>query len=124
MEHITKEQFHSNFKRNKYHASPRDYKGSKYDSNLEANHAELLDTLRRAKLPSQRVVKWKRQVKVSLDVNGIHVANYYVDFIVYFQDRHIEYHEVKSPITMTPVFKLKEKLFRALYPERKLIIIY
>lgn len=109
------------FKRNKYNAVKTEYRGGMFDSKKEALHAQTLDLLKHAHAPQQRVVKYERQVKIPLAINGKLICNYYVDFIVTFQDGHVEYQEIKGFATNT--WLLKEKLFRAIYPERTLIVI-
>jgi hypothetical protein len=54
-------------------------------------------------------------------VNGKHIANYFCDFLVTFEDGREEWHEVKG--FQTEVWRLKEKLFRAIYPDRILKVI-
>lgn len=99
------------------------YNGSWYQSTKEGRYARLLDTLKNASNPAERVVKWEKQVKVPLSAHGKHICNMYVDFHVWYASGREEYHEVKSPITITPTYKLKEKLFRAEYPERVFVIV-
>ena len=55
-----------------------------------------------------------------LIVNGKRIAEVIYDFEVEYES-HKEIHEVKGFSTET--FKLKEKLFRALYPNQRLKII-
>lgn len=99
----------------------RTYKNVLYHSIKERDHAARLDQLKAAKDPKERVQSWDRQVCMPLDVNGKHIANLFVDFRVLYADGRIQYEEIKG--CNTPVWKLKEKLFRALYPERTLKII-
>lgn len=65
------------------------------------------------------------QSKVSLDVNGYHICNYYLDFKVEHNDGTIEWIEVKG--FETPLWKLKAKLFEAIYiyahPQEKYTIV-
>lgn len=102
---------------NKYRAVKQEYRGVKYDSKREAAHAAKLDLLIKAK----EVKSWERQVKIPLKVEGVLIANYFIDFKVYFVDGRIEYHEVKG--IETQVYKLKIKLAKALYPDRVFVII-
>jgi len=97
------------------------YDGRIYHSRKEALYAALLDTLKRAANPADRVVEWTPQVKVPFIVNGKLVANYYCDFVVRFADGRTEWHEVKG--FETDVWLIKRKLFEACYPERVLRII-
>lgn len=90
-------------------AKKHEYSGSKYDSGFEASYARDLDLLVKAK----KIIGWDRQVKIQLDVNGYHICNYYIDFKVYHKDKTIEYVETKG--YATDVWKMKWKLFEALY---------
>lgn len=101
--------------RTKYNAKTCQYNGSIYHSRLERDYAVKLDTCRKAR-GRDRVMNWERQVKVALDVNGKHIANYYIDFVVDYQDGRTEWVEVKG--FRTPEWQLKAKLFKALYPDR------
>ena len=102
-------------KGNKYGAIKTEYGGGRFDSKKEARKAMELDLLKKGGM----ITDWETHKKLPLDVNGYHIANYYVDFIVYhngkiYEDGTIEYLEIKAPITMTPVFKIKWKLLEAL----------
>lgn len=72
-----------------------------------------LDLLLRAK----QIKGWKCQVKIPLDVNGYHVCNYYIDFVIEENDGTFTYSEVKG--FETEVWRLKWKLFEALYGEKE-----
>jgi predicted alpha-1,6-mannanase (GH76 family) len=109
------------FKKNKYNAHHKEYGGSMYHSTKEADHARLLDTLKKAATPAQRVVRWERQVKVRLELNGKLITHWYCDFRVWFADGHDEWHEVKG--IKTEAYRLKEKMFLAQYPDRLLLIL-
>jgi hypothetical protein len=106
---------------NKYGAVKTLYGGVLYDSKLEAHHAEQLDLLKKTATKDYRVRSWKRQVPIKLEVNGVLVTTYIVDFVVTYWDGHEELHEVKGLETET--WRLKEKLFRALFPDRRLVIV-
>lgn len=97
------------------------YNGAIYHSRMEARYAQQLDTLKTARDPREQVASWARQIKVSLDVNGQHICNWFVDFEVTYADGRVELHEVKGFATET--YRLKRKLFEALYPERVLRVI-
>lgn len=103
--------------KNKYGATKQHYNGYSYDSKLEASYAQELDWL----IKANEIERWERQFKLSLDVNGIHICNYYVDFKVYYIDGRIEYHEVKG--YETDVWKMKWKLSHALYPDNNFVLI-
>jgi hypothetical protein len=61
------------------------------------------------------------QYKISLDVNGVHIANYFMDFKVTLIDGTIEMHEVKG--AELPLWRMKWRLAEALYPEWKFVLI-
>lgn len=100
-------------RRNKYNAKPKTYNGITYHSTLEAKYAQDLDW----RLKAKDIKSWKRQVKISLDVNGKHICNYYIDFVITHNDDSIQYIEVKG--FETQVWKLKWKLFQALMNQRE-----
>ena len=99
----------------------RTHRGIIYHSIKEKNHAALLDSLKTAKDPKERVTAWERQCAMPMLVNGKLICTLFVDFRVIYGDGRIEYHEVKG--FRTRDFVIKEKLFRALYPERTLKVI-
>ncbi len=101
-------------------AKKKEYAGLTYDSNFEAGYAQELDLRQKA----GEILKWERQINLNLAVNGFIVCQYRIDFIVYYPDNTIEYVECKG--YPTPVWKLKWKLFEALYsdlPDVKLTVI-
>jgi len=100
--------------RNKYNNQKTEYNGNKYDSKYESKVAQELDI----RIAAKDIKSYERQKKISLDVNGYHICNYYVDFVVTHNDGRIEYLEAKSTATMTPVFRVKWKLFEALYADK------
>ena len=108
-------------RRGKFGAVPKSYGGREYHSTKEARYAETLDQLRHAMHPRDRVAEWRPQVPVKLEVNGKLVTTYICDFLVTFGDGRQEWHEVKGFETET--WKIKEKLFRALVPDRRLVVV-
>lgn len=104
---------------NKYGATKHEYDGRVYHSKLEAAYAMALDL----RIKAGDVQEWVPQFKVSLDVNGKHIANYFVDFKVILTDGSEELHEVKG--FATEVYRLKRKLLEATYlvdhPDTKFI---
>ena len=104
------------FSRQKYGNVPMEYKGNIYDSTAEGTYAMWLDSEQR----KGRIKGWQRQVHFPLIVQGKRIAEVIYDFEVEYES-HKEIHEVKGYPTET--FKLKEKLFRALYPNQRLKII-
>lgn len=105
------------FKKNKYSAIKQTYNGYNYDSRMEAKYAANLDW----RIKAKEVKKWERQHKISIDVNGVHICNYFIDFKVYLTDGTIEYHEVKGAESM--LWRTKWKLTKACYPDYKLVLI-
>lgn len=94
---------------NKYHAKSSIYNGTYYHSQKEAAYAQELDLRVRAK----DIKSWERQIRISLDVNGFHITNYIIDFVITHNDKTKEYVEIKG--FRTDVFNMKWKLFEALY---------
>jgi len=94
---------------NKYHAVSSIYNGSVYQSKKEAAYAQELDLRLRAK----DIKKWERQVKISIDINGFHICNYYVDFLITHNDKSKEMVEIKG--FETDVFRIKRKLVEAVF---------
>lgn len=82
-----------------------------YASKSEACYAAYLDRLKRA----GKIVSWEGQVKVNLVVNGAKICRMVPDFLVEHRNGKFEYVEVKG--IATAVYKLKAKLFAALFPD-------
>lgn len=94
--------------------------GFRYDSGFEATYSLFLDS----ELKAGRIESYERQVNIPLIVNGYVVCTYRIDYIVHHKDGITEYVECKG--YQTEVWKLKWKLFEALYtdkPDVKLTII-
>ena len=108
-------------KRTKYGNTPRIYNGIEYHSQKEAGYAMELDLRMRSARLVDGIRSWRRQVPVKLEVNGMLVTTYIVDFVVLYRDEREEWVEVKG--FETPEWKIKEKLFRALFPDRKLTVV-
>ena len=89
-------------------------------SKKEAQKAFELDLLVKA----GEVLKWERQKKIRLDVNGYHICNYFIDFVIYWKGGDVEYCEIKG--FETDVWRLKWRLMEALFskdhPEYKLTV--
>lgn len=110
-------QYNKYFSKSKYGSEKQTYNGYAYDSKLEAAYAQQLDWMIKAK----EVEKWERQHKISIDINGVHICNYFIDFKVWFLDGRIEYHEVKG--FETEVWKMKWRLSKAVYPDNNFVLI-
>ena len=102
--------------RTKYNNTKSQYNGQFYHSQKEALKARELDLL----IKAGKIKSWKSQVRIPLDVNGVHICRYVCDFLITHNDNSLEYLEVKGFWTATA--KLKVKLFKALYPELKYTI--
>ncbi len=107
------------FKRqsNKYGATKQTYNGYSYDSKKEAAYAKELDWRKKA----GEITEVERQVKISCDVNGKHVCNYFMDFRITLPDGRKEFHEVKG--FETAVWRLKWKLSQARYPDCTFVLV-
>lgn len=96
------------------------YQNCLYDSKFEASYAAELDLRKKA----GEIVKWEKQKTLELIVNGYLVCTYRIDFIVYYPDLTVEYVETKG--WASPVWKLKWRLFEALYsdlPDVRLTVV-
>lgn len=93
----------------KYHNIPTEYNGIIYHSAFERDYAAELDNRKRMSL----IKDWDRQVKLELKANGKRVCNYYIDFIVHFEDGHRQFTEVKGQ--ETEAWRIKWKLLEATF---------
>jgi len=91
--------------------------GTQYDSKFEAAKGQQLEMLKKAK----EIKDYDTHLRTELCVNGYHICDYYIDFVVYHNDESIEYIEMKG--YPTPVWKLKWKLFCALFEDKEGITI-
>lgn len=89
----------------------------KHQSIIEAKYCNYLQILKKGK----QIKDFDIQISFKFIVNNIKICDYRVDFKIINNDATIEYHEVKG--IETEKFKLQKKLFYALYPREKLIII-
>lgn len=96
----------------KYKAIPTETAdGQKFRSHLEAtfyNRVKLLHT-------QGDLIKFDREVRFELNVNGFMVCAYVCDFILYWKDGRVEYIDCKSQATMTPIYSIKKKLMWAVH---------
>lgn len=92
--------------RNRYY---RTAKQGKNDSRFEAGLALELTQQKK----DGKIVDFQEQVKIPLEINGFHICNYYIDFVIQHVGGETEYLEAKG--FATEVWKLKWKLFEALY---------
>jgi hypothetical protein len=105
----------------KYANKPTDFAGAKYHSRFEAQYARDLALRQQA----GEVKLWRRQVKIPLFAHGVHVCDYWIDFVVELATGETEYVEVKG--FATDVWRLKWKLFEAqmrlMDPSARLIVV-
>ena len=84
------------------------YDGKKYDSKFEASYARELTMRQKA----GEIQGFDTHVRLPLEVNGYHIADYYIDFVVHHNDGTIEYVETKG--VSTAVWVLKFKILEAM----------
>ena len=104
---------------NKYNSQKTIIDGEVYDSRKEAYYGQALFS--ELKSLNSKILSIERQVPFPIEVNGVHICTYKADYVVTPLTGKKEIHEVKG--FETPVFKLKWKLMKVLYPEYKFIII-
>ena len=97
----------------KYHNKHTQYAGHSYMSKLEADVAWQLDM----RIKTGEVKSYQRQVRIPLEVKGKHICDYIIDFVVKCTDGTTEYLEAKG--FETEVWRLKWKIFSALYENKK-----
>lgn len=98
---------------NKFGNVQTTFNGRVFDSKREAGHAAILESMKRAKEPHQRVKSILYQYPIPIVVNNTKIGKYIADFYVSFEDGHKEVHEVKG--MKTAVYKLKKRLVEAIY---------
>lgn len=90
------------------HAKKTVVDGIKYDSKFEASYARDLQLQAKAK----QIAGFEAHVRLPLIVNGFHVSDYYIDFVVDHLDGTKEYVETKG--LKTAVWVLKWKCLEAM----------
>ena len=98
-------------KRNKYNASKCEWRGMKFDSKWELDYYQIL--LHRKN--SGKIKDVELHVNFPIEVNGEYICRMNIDFVITNLDGSKEYHDTKSPASITAMFKLKAKLFKVLY---------
>ena len=99
--------------KNKYGAIFKEYNGFKYHSIKEADYAQKLDLLIKAK----HVDKWQRQISYPLFVNGELICKYILDFKIYYSNGVIKHIDVKGSKKgqAYQMFVVKQKLMKAIH---------
>lgn len=96
----------------KYRNKTSTYNGHTYHSKREAAYAEELDW----RVKAGELKEWDRQVPIEMYVNGEKICTYTIDFVERDKNGNEVWTEVKG--FETPEWRLKWKLFCALFPER------
>jgi len=91
--------------------------GHKHDSRWEAKYCNDLELLKRG----GAIKGYDVQVPFDLKVNDALICVHRVDFVVYNQEGNKEVHEPKG--FESSDWKIKKKLFEALYPEIPYFVI-
>jgi len=103
----------------KYNAKKTERHGRVYDSIAEADRADQLLLLARAKV----IFGLGFQPVFALAAaEGVRACKYKADFC-YTENGRTIVEDVKSPATLTPVSRLKLKLFLAQYPDHELRLV-
>lgn len=97
---------------NKFSNHRTEYNGIYYDSIKEADYAMELDL----RVKTKDLKEWKRQVPIDMYVNGEKICTYRIDFVEIDHHGNETWTEIKG--FETAEWRLKWKLFSALYPER------
>lgn len=103
-------------RRGKYNIAPkskRTYKGEVYDSKAEMEYLKHLELMKKATPPSERVVSIDKQVKFPIEVEGMKICTYILDYKVTYADGSVKHIDVKGVVT--PIYRLKKKLVKAVY---------
>ena len=88
-----------------------------FDSIKESEYYSKLKLLKKA----GEIADFFCQVKYSIDINGFHIANYFLDFEVWYNDGTKEFVDVKAfdkknkKFITTDVFQIKKKCVEAIY---------
>lgn len=87
-----------------------------HHSILEADYCNELLVLKN----SGKIKSFEIQHFIPLKVNGKHITNHFVDFLVEYPEGSQEFHEVKG--FEQEVWKMKRRLVEALYPDIPYIV--
>jgi hypothetical protein len=95
--------------KNKYNAKKTEFDGVMYDSKKEACRASELNAM----LLDGKIMKIERQVPIACTINNIKVCKLICDFVYTLADGTVIHEDVKGMVL--PVFKLKQKLVKAIH---------
>jgi len=97
---------------NKYHAKKTEFNGIKFDSKHERDRYVELLLMEKA----QAIQDLKTQVRFPLIPKSKYGREiYYVADFTYYEDGKLVIEDTKSPITKTPVYRLKKRLVAEKY---------
>ncbi|MDE2103509.1 MAG: DUF1064 domain-containing protein [Patescibacteria group bacterium] len=96
---------------NKYRNRPTVVEGLRFDSKAEARRWMELKLLEKA----GEIHGLTRQVSWPLIVEGAVITHYRSDFEYFDQDGKRIVEDLKSPASITPVYRLKRKLMKAVW---------
>lgn len=97
-------------RRGKYNARRTEVYGITFASGKEAHRYQELMLMQKAGV----ITNLERQVKYSIDINGVHVCSYFADFqYTNVADGEVVTEDAKG--FQTQVYRIKKKLVRALY---------
>jgi len=99
-------------RQNKYNNKSSVYNDIAYHSKKEAAYAQELDL----RIKAKDIKSWTRQHRIDIKVNGYHICNYYIDFVITHNDGLLEYIEVKG--FQTDLWRLKWKLVEAIWDKK------
>lgn len=106
------------YRNNKYGNRRAEYNGKFYHSKKEADYAAELDLRKKA----GDILSWTPQHRLSLDINGHHICNYIIDFLVIDKTGEEQIHEIKG--FATDLWKLKWALTEAIWGQKyKMVLI-
>lgn len=108
------------FKKNKFSAKRTVcWQAHRHPSALEANYCNQLHALKN----SGDIAEITYQPKFELRVNGVLICNHFPDFLVQREASKAEYevHETKG--MESDLWRIKKRLFEALFPEIPYIVI-
>ena len=105
--------FYAKFKhKNKFNNKrSKCFQGHYHPSKLEADYCNLFQHDKEM----GKIADYRTQIKYDFKINGVHICYHITDFEVIELDGSITIYEVKG--YETGIWKLKAKLFKALYPE-------
>lgn len=95
----------------KYRNSRCEWKGIKFDSKWERDYYQILAVRKK----EGRIKDFQLHVNFPIEVEGQKICKMNIDFVIENNNGTISYEDTKSPATVTPMFKLKAKLFKAIY---------